>query len=268
MMEIPFIKYSGSGNDFVIIDNRNESFLLSAKEVIRVCKRREGIGADGVVYLNNSSQGHDFSIQIFNADGSEAEMCGNASRSVVHYAYNDLKLKTSTKYTFDTMNGVYYGEILGDEVKIKMTELYDVDAIDVSDLSTKASLYLNTGVPHTVLQVNNVDDIKIEELGSVIRYDSRFPSGTNVGFFEVVKSEEQSIKLRVYERGVEAETLCCGTGIMAAAITCSKKLGWIGEIKVVARGGVLKAIVNQKLDDLYFQGIVQPIYKGSFQSGR
>jgi diaminopimelate epimerase len=267
-MEIPFIKYSGSGNDFIIIDNRNESFSLSREEIIGLCKRREGIGADGVVYLNNSTKGHDFSIRIHNADGSEAEMCGNASRSVVHYAFHDLKLKDSKSYTFDTMNGLYQGEVIGEEVKIKMTELYDVDSVDVSDLSTKAALYLNTGVPHTVLQVNNVDEINIEELGSAIRHDRRFSTGTNVGFFEVVKGEAQSIKLRVFERGVEAETLCCGTGIMAAAVTCSKKLGWVGEIKVSARGGDLKAIVDKDLQNLFFQGSVQAVYKGSFQNGR
>jgi diaminopimelate epimerase len=166
------------------------------------------------------------------------------------------------------MNGLYEGEVIGEEVRIKMTELYDVDSVDVSDLSTKAALYLNTGVPHTVLQVNNVDEINIEELGSAIRYDKRFTTGTNVGFFEIVSAETQSIKLRVFERGVEAETLCCGTGIMAAAVTCSKKLGWIGEIKVSARGGELKAIVDEKLENLFFQGSVQAIYTGSFQSGR
>lgn len=263
-LKIPFTKYSGSGNDFIIFDNRNESIELTSNEIIQLCKRKEGIGADGVVYFNKPKKENDFSIRIINADGTEAEMCGNASRSVVHFAYHRLKLKDSPRFIFDTMNSVYEGAICDNEVKIKMTELYDVDAIDISDLSTKASLFLNTGVPHAVLQVSEVDEVNIEELGSAIRFDKRFPNGTNVCFFQIKDQKKQSIKLRVFERGVEAETLCCGTGIMATAITCSKKFNWIGEVNVSARGGELKAIVDKDLKNLFFQGSVEFIYEGFF----
>ncbi len=263
-MQIPFIKYSGSGNDFIILDNRNESFDLKKEDIISMCSRKVGIGADGLVYLNSSKQNNDFAIRIMNADGSEAEMCGNASRSIVHYAFNILKLKSDTHFVFDTMNGVYEGHIVGDQIKIKMTELYDVDAIDVSDLSTKAALFLNTGVPHTVLQVNDVDDINICNLGSAIRHDSRFKNGTNVDFFEVVDEKKQKVKLRVYERGVEDETLCCGTGVMATAVTCAKKLGWSGEIEIEAKGGNLKAIVDDNYKELFFQGPVKAVFEGTY----
>ena len=266
-MEIPFIKYSGSGNDFIIIDNRNESFHLSREQIAFFCKRREGIGADGVVYLNKSKKGNDFSFRIWNADGSEAEMCGNASRSIVHYAYYYLKLKADKHFVFDTMNGVYEGEVIDEEssseIKIKMTELYDLDAIDISDLATDSSLYLNTGVPHAVLQVSDVSRINISNVGRAIRNDKRFSNeGTNVDFFQVLDESAQRIRLRVYERGVEAETLCCGTGIMATAITCAKRLGWSGRIIVDAEGGQLSAIVDKELKELYFQGPVKAIYKG------
>ncbi len=269
-MGYPFYKYSGSGNDFVLFDNRDESIQLTPTQVRNLCKRREGIGADGVILLSNSSKGHDFSMRIWNADGSEAEMCGNASRSIVHYAYHIAKVKTDTHFVFDTMNGVYEGDIIDNssEVKIKMTELYDVEAIDVNDFSQKLAMYLNTGVPHCVLQVNSVEDVKVERFGSVVRNDVRFPNGTNVDFFEVVDNEKQVLKLRVYERGVEAETLCCGTGIMATAVTCAKGLGWSGEIKVHAKGGLLKAIVNKELDELYFQGEVKMMFKGTVDCGR
>jgi len=129
-------------------------------------------------------------------------------------------------------------------------------------------MYLNTGVPHCVLQVSSVESVNVDSLGSAIRRDVRFPYGTNVDFFEVVDNDEQVLKLRVYERGVEAETLCCGTGIMATAVTCAKKLGWEGEIKVHAKGGLLKAIVNKDLNDLYFQGEVKMVFKGTVESGR
>jgi diaminopimelate epimerase len=265
-MKIPFIKYSGSGNDFIIIDNRNESFNLSKEHIVNLCKRREGIGADGVVFLNPSVKGHDFSFRIWNADGSEAEMCGNASRSIVHYASTNLKMKESPKYTFDTMNGVYEGEIVGDEVRIKMTELFDLGSIDISDLSTKASLYLNTGVPHACIQVTDVEQINIKTLGSAIRFDERFgKSGTNVDFFQVVDADKKLLKLRVFERGVEDETLCCGTGIMATAIAAAKSFNWEGEITIEARGGILKAIVDKEFKNLYFQGKVTPIYEGIAQ---
>jgi diaminopimelate epimerase len=270
IMGYPFYKYSGSGNDFILFDNRNDLISLTPTQVRNLCKRREGIGADGVILLNNSTKGHDFSMRIWNADGSEAEMCGNGSRSIVHYAYHIAKLKNDTHFVFDTMNGVYEGDIVDESnaVKIKMTELYDVEAINVSDLSPKLAMYLNTGVPHCVLQVNSVEDVKVERLGSVIRNDVRFPSGTNVNFFEVIDNENQVLKLRVYERGVEAETLCCGTGIMATAVTCAKKLGWSGEIKIHAKGGLLKAIVDKKLSDLYFQGEVQMMFEGTVECGR
>jgi len=258
-----FYKYSGSGNDFLIFDNRDDSLVITPSQVREICARREGVGADGIIFLNTSKQGHDFSMRIWNADGSEAEMCGNGSRCVVHFANTVLKVKEDTKYVFDTMNGVYEGEIVGvNEVKIKMTELYDVEAINVSDFSAKAGMYLNTGVPHTCLQVSSVEDVKVESFGRVIRNDVRFPAGTNVDFFEIVDMKQQVIKLRVYERGVEAETLCCGTGVMATAVTCAKLYGWTGEVKVHAKGGLLKAIVDKDLKNLYFQGQVKNIYKG------
>lgn len=263
-----FYKYSGSGNDFLLFDNRDDSVKMTPSLVKSFCTRREGVGADGVILLSKSKDGHDFSMRIWNADGSEAEMCGNASRSIVHYAYHIAKIKEDTHFTFDTMNGTYEGDIVGNEVKIKMTELYDVDAVNVSDLGHKVGMYLNTGVPHCVLQVSSVESVNVASLGSVIRRDVRFPNGTNVDFFEVVDNDAQVLKLRVYERGVEAETLCCGTGIMATAVTCAKKLGWEGEIKVHAKGGLLKAIVTKDLKDLYFQGEVKMVFKGTVESGR
>lgn len=256
-----FYKYSGSGNDFVLLNNLDASFRLRPSLIKEWCKRREGIGADGVI-LVESSKSHDYAIRIWNADGSEAEMCGNAARSCVHFVHHVLKFGKE-KYYFETMNGVYEGRPLeGDFVQVKMTELYDMGKIEVSDFSTKGALYLNTGVPHTVVQVNNVEGINVVSLGKVIRNDVRFPNGTNVDFFEVVDKDKQIIKLRVYERGVEDETLCCGTGVMATAVTCKKLFGWNGEITVHAKGGCLSAVVDEDLKDLYFQGEVKLVFTG------
>ena len=157
-----FYKYSGSGNDFIIFDNRSGEFRIKPSEVIQYCQRREGIGADGVILIN-SSENTDFEMRIFNADGSEAEMCGNGARCSVHFAFSILKIKKEKHFVFETMNGVYEGEIVHeDTIKIKMTELYDVDAIDINDLSGKNAMYLNTGVPHAVIQVSSVEDVNIK----------------------------------------------------------------------------------------------------------
>lgn len=256
-----FYKYSGSGNDFILFNNLDNSFRPRTSWIRQWCKRREGIGADGVVCVEKSEK-YDYSLRIWNADGSEAEMCGNAARSCIHFAHHILGLGKE-KYQFETMNGVYEGRPLeGDMVEVKMTELYDVDKINVGDFSTKGALYLNTGVPHAVIQVNNVEDINIHSLGSMVRRDVRFPNGTNVDFFEVVDADKQVIKLRVYERGVEDETLCCGTGVMATAVACKKLLGWSGEITVHVKGGRLRAVVDDKLENLYFQGEVNCVFKG------
>ncbi len=258
-----FYKYSGSGNDFIFIDNREGKFRIKPSQIATWCKRREGIGADGVITIGASKE-HDFEMRIFNADGSEAEMCGNGARCSVHFAYNFLKIKSDKAFTFETMNGIYTGEVVGaNEVKVKMTELYDVDSINIKDLSGKRAMYLNTGVPHAVIQVASAEDVNIKNIGSAIRNDVRFPNGTNVDFFEVIDEKSQTIKLRVYERGVEDETLCCGTGVMATAVSCAKFFNWEGTINVYAKGGFLKAIVDKDFKDLYFQGEVHMIYKGS-----
>lgn len=260
-----FYKYSGSGNDFIFIDNRSGEFRIRPSQITAWCKRKDGIGADGVITIGASKE-NDFEMRIFNSDGSEAEMCGNGARCSVHFAYHVLKMKTEPRFTFDTMNGVYAGEIVsGDEVKIKMTELYDVDSINITDLSAKRAMYLNTGVPHAVIQVSSVEDVKVKTLGRAIRNDVRFPGGTNVDFFEVVDDSGQTIKLRVYERGVEDETLCCGTGVMATAVSCAKFFNWSGEINVYAKGGKLKAIVDSDFKELYFQGEVKKLFSGNIE---
>lgn len=259
-----FYKYSGSGNDFILLDQMDHQSKIKISDVKNWCLRREGIGADGVIILSPSSE-YDYELRIWNADGSEAEMCGNAARSSIHHMTYQRKIEKDN-FQFETMNGVYEGALVQDDVvKVKMTELYDVDSISVSDLGRKNTLYLNTGVPHTVIQVNSVEDINLVSLGRMIRNDVRFTGGTNVDFFEVVNEKEQRIKLRIYERGVEDETLCCGTGVMASALACAKFFDWSGEIKVHTRGGELSALVDKDNENYFFQGPVKFIYQGSFE---
>lgn len=261
-----FYKYSGSGNDFIFLSELEGKISLSLEQIKRFCDRRMGVGADGVVLIG-PSEDLDYSLQIFNSDGSEAEMCGNAARCSIHFAKNVLGFDRS-EMQFETFNGVYEGKIMqGDEVQVKMTELYDVGAVDISDLGSKATLFLNTGVPHSVIEVGSVDEVKVKELGAVIRNDKRFKGGSNVNFFEIINAKEQHIKMRVYERGVEGETFCCGTGVIACAVTCARAYGWSGEIRVDTRGGNIKAIVEDDQKVLFFQGEVSLVFEGDINFG-
>lgn len=261
-METEFFKYSGSGNDFVILDTQKIKKAPSKQDIKDLCHRRFGVGADGVILVGASKE-EDFSMRIFNSDGGEAEMCGNGARCSIHYYHYHVSNQLKTKYQFNTMNGTYSGEVLGEDlIQIKMTELYDLEKYDVNDLSGLKAMYLNTGVPHTVIQVTNVDDVSVNSVGRAIRFDKRFEGGSNVCFFHV--EGDQTIKLRVYERGVEAETLCCGTGVMASAVASSKFFNWSGAIKVSTKGGDLLTKVDKDLSHLYFIGDVRLVFRGQY----
>lgn len=256
-----FYKYSGSGNDFVFVNNFNEDLELSLPLIKNFCERKLGVGADGVAVVKPSDK-FDYAFQIFNSDGSEAEMCGNAARCSIHFAHNVLGIEKK-KLTFGTMNGEYRGELLeGNEIKVQMTELTEVGEIDISDFGRKHTLFLDTGVPHAVIEVGSVDEVNVDSLGPVIRHDKRFKKGTNVDFFEVIDADKQLIRMRVFERGVEGETLCCGTGVIATAVTCAKHLGWSGEISIQTKGGLIIAHVNKDLSDLSIQGPVKLVFSG------
>lgn len=256
-----FWKYSATGNDFILMDCRNLAMNPDSELVKTLCHRHFGIGGDGLVLIENSLKS-DFKMTIYNADGSLAEMCGNATRASLHFAYHILKLKKESSFRFETMNGLYFGEVLGDEVTVEMTELYDIQKFDVKDLGEKKTYYLNTGVPHTIIEVENLEKYPVIMRGREVRYDPRFSKGTNVDFFEVLDAKKQKISLRIFERGVEGETLCCGTGVMATAIACSHFYGWEGEISVVTSGGETKAHVSQDFKKLSFSGKVKLVYTG------
>lgn len=260
-----FYKYSGSGNDFIFLNDFSLQVSVDRAHFIRWCDRRYGIGADGVVLISKSTI-QDYKLSIFNSDGSEAEMCGNASRCSVHFAKEILGIDKDI-YQIETMNGVYSGKVVeSGEIQIKMTELFDIDSIDLSDFGRMSTLFVNTGVPHAVIEVGSLSEVKFDKIAPIIRADKRFGvSGTNVDFFEVVDKKRQSIKLRVFERGVEGETLCCGTGVMATAVCCARTFGWFGEIKVETAGGQLTAIVDESFANLFFQGRVELVFSGEIK---
>ncbi len=207
-MQILFNKYQGAGNDFIIIDNRDNQFDKKNNQLIeQLCNRRFGIGADGLILLENSKK-HDFKMYYYNADGNESTMCGNGGRCIVAFAkkLNIIKDKT----IFEAIDGIHHAEILRDQINLQMIDVGFV-------LENKESLFLNTGSPHHVSFQEGIDYLNVKEEGSKIRYGKPYgKEGTNVNFVEQV--DENIFKVRTYERGVEDETLACGTGVTAVAI--------------------------------------------------
>lgn len=258
-----FSKYSSNGNDFILVDNRLKTFDTGAENIQNLCHRNFGIGADGVVLLEEAEHvSRDFKMRIYNADGSLAEMCGNAARAIVHYAFHELQLKEEPTFLFETENSTYEGEINNDHVKILMTEIYDINTVNVSDLGEKRTYYVNTGVPHTVIEVDNLKNYPVALRGHEIRFDQRFFYGTNVDFFEVLSKNDKKVALRIFERGVEGETFCCGTGVVATALACREFFGWNDCISFVIKGGEVEVEFDPGTEKVYFSGEVKHVFSG------
>ena len=170
-----------------------------------------------MLFLERSSRGHDFQMRYCNADGNQVEMCGNGARALSYDYHQRVGGEGQGSYTFATQNAVYFSKVQGDIVKVQMTELSDQGSIDISDLvEATLSYYINTGVPHCVYEVEHLDDFDVAGQGKKVRHDSRFQQGTNCDFFERIG---RKIHIRTFERGVEAETLACGTGVVAVALS-------------------------------------------------
>ncbi len=215
-MELTFFKYQGAGNDFIMVDNRNGAFAGTEYALFeQLCHRRFGIGADGLILLQYK-EGYDFEMKYYNADGHESTMCGNGGRCVVMFA-KQLGIITK-KTTFLAIDGDHQAAILADgNVRLQMTDVPQVKP-------DQAAYVLNTGSPHYVQQVSNVKEVDVAERGAAIRYSTKYKKdGINVNFMEL--AGENRIKVRTYERGVEAETYACGTGVTACAIVASRILG-------------------------------------------
>lgn len=263
MMKIVFTKFNATGNDFIVIDNRLMTYdAADSKLWSRLCALKTGIGADGVLLLEKSLR-HDFKMRYINADGGEVEMCGNGARTITAYAHEVMGLQKKV-YEFETMNGIYQCAL--DDVygyRLKMTELYDVGIIDLTDLPTEASksFYLNTGVPHAVFEVKDILNYPVFEKGKMVRYDQRFEKGSNANFFEVVSPKH--LRLRTYERGVENETLSCGTGATATALAAAKFYGWTDEVILETLGGRLAVKFSADLKEIYLCGKVEKIFTGA-----
>jgi diaminopimelate epimerase len=227
---------NGAGNDFILFDNRKEDIDLDRNQIAHLCDRHRGIGADGILLLENATNRADFRMRYFNADGGEAEMCGNGARCFARYANKVGRQKN--RISFETPAGVISAELRGDLVTLRMTEPCDLRRnIDLSIAAENKKVhFINSGVPHVVIPVAQIDDADVRREGAAIRYHKMFsPSGANVNFIE--KCGPNKIAIRTYERGVEDETLACGTGIVASALIFAANENCEGPVTVLARGG-------------------------------
>ena len=263
---IEFYKMSGSGNDFIIIDNRDLSLNVGdLREFARkVCRHKLSVGADGLFLIEPSTVA-DFKWQFFNSDGSVAEMCGNGSRCVARFAY--IKGITGKKMSFETIAGIISAEVNDDIVKVKLTDPSPVilgEKIDVADrLFVLDSV--NTGVPHAVAFVDNLQSFAVADWGRKIRFHEHFaPKGTNADFATVLSRHK--IKLRTYERGVEGETLACGTGMVAAVLAAAARGLVASPVDVLVQSGETLCIYFTRQDDrwkeIYLEGKVKMVYQG------
>ncbi len=236
-MELPFWKMNGAGNDFVMLDNRDQSLSLSQAQIERLCQRQRGIGADGLIAVEPAEAGSDFRMRYYNADGGEAEMCGNGARCFARFV-QFLDGSGKEHVTFETMAGEIGADFYGDQVKIALSDPFDASfGSQVELLGDSYTLhFLNTGVPHAVVFVDDLASVDVKAMGAAIRYHERFaPAGTNANFAQVLA--DQSIAIRTYERGVEDETLACGTGMAACALAHHQLTKCGGPIQVTVAGG-------------------------------
>ena len=236
-MTLSFTKMNGAGNDFVFLDNRDGSRSLSDEQIALLCNRQRGIGADGLLAVEPSRNGADFRMRYYNADGGEAEMCGNGARCFARFA-NDLHEGRLASLSFETIAGVIGAEFIGEDVRIELSEPFDFSLGNELQIDGESLVVhsVNTGVPHAVVFVDDLDSLDIRRFGAAIRYHEHFaPAGTNANFVQVLGPGQ--VALRTYERGVEDETLACGTGMVACAIMHHEINGASCPIQLKVRGG-------------------------------
>jgi diaminopimelate epimerase len=257
-MRVPFYKYQGTGNDFVLIDNRTNLFDRERRDLVaKLCHRRFGIGADGFILLQNKD-GYDFEMVYYNADGNESTMCGNGGRCIVQFAYDLGVIGAQTRFL--AVDGPHDAQ-----VKEGMVHLHMIDVSKITDYGD-GTFFLNTGSPHFIRKVEKIDQFSVFEEGKKIRYSDRFqPGGTNVNFMEFVDGR---LFVRTYERGVEDETYSCGTGVTAAAIVASL-LGASTPVAIKTLGGDLEVSFtkhdNQRYTEVYLCGPAKQVFKGEIE---
>jgi len=268
---VPFVKMSGTGNDFIVIDNRKP--LVGAEAMAEfaalVCRRKFSVGADGLILVEDSDVA-DFKWQFFNADGSVAEMCGNGARCAARFAY--MHGIAPARMKFETLAGIIEAQVADINVSVKMTDPRDLQMhrkvmVDDAEVNLHS---VDTGVPHAVVFVDDIESMDVCAMGSRIRHHEAFmPAGTNVNF---VQEQEGAFKLRTYERGVEDETMACGTGAVAGALIASLLDRASSPVEIITSGGdrltILFDLKDNKgtVDNVFLKGPAHVIYKAELNA--
>jgi len=262
-MIISFSKFHGAGNDFVMIDNREGHIELTDAQIALICHRRFGVGADGLMFLNKSLD-YDFEMKYYNSDGLEGTMCGNGGRCIAAYA--DFIGMKKDSFLFEAIDGLHQANIINKtksicEVSLQMS---DVNEVEVNT----GSFFLDTGSPHHIQFVEDVEHMDVFTEGKTIRNNDYYGAkgGTNVNFAQI---EKDIIKVRTYERGVEDETLACGTGVTAVAMAVAIKQNKLqGDYKLRARGGDLQVQFKRdgnKFTEVWLRGPAAFVFSGQIE---
>jgi len=263
-----FIKMNGAGNDFVMIDNRSGEVRLAPEQIAWICDRHRGIGADGILLLEDAKNGADFRMRYYNRDGGEAEMCGNGARCFARFANKIAGARENVR--FETPAGIIGARLDGESVTLEMSApkdlLLNIDM--VAEGRKELVHFINSGVPHAVLVVDKVDGVDVRTRGQAIRRHKVFaPKGANANFIE--KRGAGKIAVRTYERGVEDETLACGTGVVASALIFAATEKIDGPVSVIVRSGS-ELSVDFKRDgelfrDVTLTGPAEFVFEGTIE---
>ena len=252
-----FSKYQATGNDFVLIDDRNETFPAHHQKLVaQLCHRRFGIGANGLILLQNHAD-YEFRMVYFNADGAEGSMCGNGGRCIVKFAHDIGLFESKTRFL--AVDGEHEAVVEGDDVRLKMGH--------VASIATQSDYaFLNTGSPHVVQFVEGLETCDVVGEGRALRHNAAFqPGGTNVNFVE--RANGNGLFVRTYERGVEDETYSCGTGVTAAALVAHQQHGLPSPVAIRTLGGALRVAFVAQSDgsftNVYLIGPAQRVFTGN-----
>ena len=255
-MELQFFKYQGTGNDFILLDNRTGQFKASTEQIAHLCHRRFGIGADGLICLE-LEDGFDFKMVYYNSDGKESTMCGNGGRCLVRFAHDLGVIQHTTRFL--AVDGPHEALVSDDVISLKMMDVVEIE-------HHPSHFFLQTGSPHYVAFVNSLAEFPVARTGAEIRYSPEWVNkgGTNVNFVETQANE--TLFVRTYERGVEDETLSCGTGVTACALATHLAQGWPSPVAIQTLGGSLSVSferTSQGFDQIYLTGPAQKVFAGT-----
>jgi diaminopimelate epimerase len=258
---IPFTKMSGTGNDFIVIDNRSKLFVGNETDLFsQLCQRRVSVGADGIILLKEGIRAP-VRMHYYNADGKEAPMCGNGARCAGFFAY-EKRWVHQNHFLLEADDGIHDVTVSSHDVRLSLPAPTDcqTDVGILRETGWREGGFMNTGVPHYVLFVEDVDSVLVEETGRYYRNHQKFASGTNVDFVQYVS--DGRLKVRTYERGVERETLSCGTGSVASALFASREFELSSPVEIITLGGHLAVHFNSDWSEISLSGRVSIIYEG------